>query len=331
MKIVTSKAYQKWAKANRGNAEMAVEKFLFRVFNSPDIANVTPQPKSVGNNLRKDTGVVDEFSLNRYRIYSKCIEIEPGCPVFYLAMVGTKGITNQNDDILKALAIFDDITSTEWDNWQPSQEQIQLLPEQKSEVNNDVPSSTGTSVASEPKKASKKKGKPVDENGLTVAERKALRKKEQEEERKRKKEQQESKKRKQEEEKKSRDAATQDEQIKVAPEIADADKGSSAASDVQSVIPEATTDKNDLENPVVVLNGEPVSTPVRLTGDETFRDITHVQYELELIEHQINIEKLQIEIGRQNIIMAQHEIALEELAIKKLKLLQMQKTQNVQK
>ncbi len=329
MKIVVSKVYQKWAKANRGNAESAIERFLLRVFNSADIASVTPQPKSVGNNLRKVPGVVDEFSLNnKYRVYSKCIEIEPGVVAFCLATVGAKGVTNQNEDILKALAMFDDVKATEWENWEPSPDQIQAFFEQDSQIIDDTPQVASASAQPEQKTAGKKKkGKPVDENGLTCAERKALRKKEQQEEARKRKQEREAA----EQKRCAAVAAEQAKQEKTVSDIAQPEKTDKATPDEQNVVSEILGQKDKEDKPAVLLNGEPAPGPQQITDEVIFQDIGRVRYQLELIDHQIKIQKLQMEIVRQKIAMAQHEIALEELAIKKLNLLQMQKAKGIQK
>ncbi len=353
MKIVVSNTYQKWAKANFGNAETAIEKFLLRVFNSDNIANVTPTPKSVGNNLRKVPGVVDEFTLNRkYRLYSKCLEFKPGTVAFYLATVGSKGVTNQNDDILKALSLFDDVNATEWENWEPSPKQIQVPDVQESQPVENAPQASSAVAASEQKSASKKKGKPVDENGLTVAERKALQKKERQEAAKKR---EEDKKRQKELERAEKERIAKEEKQVEQERIAatTTKKTANAASDTpaketpDNIVPviigkhygatpaETETPDNDTHvvtettesNPEVSLNGAPMDTPRQPTGDVTFQDVAHTQYELEVIEHQINIEKLNIEIIQQNIAMAQHKIKLEQLMLERLKLLQTQKTQ----
>lgn len=338
MRIVVSKAYLKWKKANKSErAADVIDKFMCRVFNAADITNVAPQPKSAGTNLRKMPGVVDEFTLNwQYRVYAKCVELTPGQVSFCLAGVGVKGNTNQNEDILSALSIFDKVSDVEWVEWQPSADQI------VADVANDmapVDDAAAPVVPAIKKQSAKKKGKPLDENGLTVAERKALR---------RQQEQEEQKKRQAEAQRAKQLAAQNAAPVAAAP-VADAPSVTDnvAGDGVRAVRPEPKTDAapNDADvaqpepktdaasNDADVAQPEPKNAEPKNAEPKNaepknavpeFQDFADVQYQLEMLEYQMTIEKLKIK-------MAQHEIALIELAMRKLQLLQMQKKKDLQK
>lgn len=342
MKVLVNKSYKKWKKTHKGNAFVlgAVESFLLRIFNTSDIKNITPQPKSVGTNLRKEPGGVYEFALSkRYRVYARCVELEPGVTSFCLAQIGSKGTKKQDEDILSSLAIFDDMSASEWDEWEPSSEQKkEYLAKQSEIVSGDV------AAMPVPKQKNKKqKGKPVDENGLTVAERKALRKKEQEELRRKQQLAAEQKRRAEAEKQQQQKVAsesqmadniankTDDTPETVAAPVVPVAVASDGTRDVADVTDGAAKKSDDAPNPSVTLNGVPVPAPQQVPDNVKFQDFVDVQYELEIIEHQIKIELLNIDIIQQNIAKAKREIALEELAMKKLKLLQAQKMQSIQK
>ena len=280
MKVFVSDFYLKWRKSNKNvRAAGAIDKFLSRVFAADDPTEVSPKPKAAGNNLRKTTGVVNEFTLNyHYRAYGKyTLYKDELC--FRLATFGDKGNTNQHDDILTALDIFDNTDAVKWESWEPSAEQIEadLATDETPEVCNNI------SIPEEPAQPAKtKKGKPLDENGLTVAERKALRKKQQQED------QQQRKKEKQ-----------RVKQLKKCDEATDITT-ESIVSDIVSETSVATDE--------TVAGTEQVTPAI---GNMEFKYLEDVQYTLELMEHQIKIEKLKIA-------RIQHEIALEELAINKL-------------
>lgn len=349
MKIVVSKAYTKWKNANKSDRTSdAVDRFLCRVFQAADITQVAPQPKAVGGNLRKMPGTVNEFTLARnYRVYSKCVELTPGEFSFCLATVGTKGRTNQNEDILMALSIFDDMEIAGWKSWTPTAEQIASYS-----VADEAPVASDNvteTVPAKPKKQNnKKKGKPLDENGLTVAERKALRKKQQQEEiNKRRQEAQKAKQAQMAEavaktnkadvtpapvvdvivpasvpvasDNVAPDTASAPVVVDVVPSAPVADDV--APADVQPKVTDVTPADTDISDDQIRVVTPKSEAP---HGDITFTDYADVQYNLELIEHQMAIEKLKIKIS-------QHEMALEELAIKKLKLMHMQKQNAPQK
>lgn len=316
MRIVVSKAYLKWKKANKSErAADVIDKFMCRVFNAADITNVAPQPKSAGTNLRKIPGVVDEFTLNwQYRVYAKCVELTPGQVSFCLAGVGVKGNTNQNEDILSALSIFDNVSDVEWVEWQPSADLI------VADVANDmapVDDAVAPVAPATKKQSAKKKGKPLDENGLTVAERKALRRQqEQEEQKKRQAAAQRAK------QLAAQNAAPDAVPVAAVP-VADAPSVTDnvAGDDVRAVRSEPKTDA--ASNDADVAQPEPKNAEPKNAVPE-FQDFADVQYQLEMVEYQMAIEKLKIK-------MAQHEIALTELAMRKLQLLQMQKKKDLQK
>lgn len=338
MRIVVSKAYQKWKKTNKSNrVSDVVDKFLGRVAVATDTTQILPQPKTVGNNLRKSTGTVNEFTLTRQiRVYSKYVELTPGVVSFCLATVGIKGNTNQHEDILASLAIFDNVDATEWEELQMSDTPSNAMPDATPDVDDshvdepgaDVPDSGDVMPA--PKK---KKGKPVDENGLTAAERKALRKKQKQEE---------EQKKRMEERKKFKQIETQNvapvadaapKQTDAAPNVPALDlepkpvKPVATAPVMQDVRPNVVDAKSHDDNapkPAVTLNGEPIANPEPVTGDVKFKEMADLHYCLELIDHQIKIEQMKIR-------MLQHEIALEELAIKKMQLLHMQKNKGLEK
>ena len=359
MKIVVSKAYLKWNDANKTNrASDAIEKFLLRVFKAADSTQVAPLPKAVGGNLRKQTGTVNEFTLNKkYRVYSKYVELTQGEPSFCLATVGVKGVSNQHEDILKALSLFDDITAIEWVEWTPCAEQMEQMEQMEDTAaaaeiaveNDDEP-------IREPIKqpTAKKKGKPLDENGLTVAERKALRKKQQQEEQKKRQEERKQKEqakrmeKQMQEEQENKHTAQENTQPPATPDtvaeqttiptpkptVVEVAETTPAATDNTSV-KDDTPAKDDMsDNEIRIIQpaeetrteptGADIPQPDKPGTDIEFKDFADVQYKLEIIEHQMTIEKLKIQI-------TQSKIALEELAIKKLQLLQIQKMKNLQK
>lgn len=352
MRIVVSKAYLKWRKANKSNMVLGViDKFLMRVAIAPDASCIVPQPKAVGNNLRKEPGVVDEFSLAKeYRIYSKCLELTPGVMTFCLAVVGSKGEKTQKNDILTALGMVDNVNAVDWEVWNPIMDPVPTLLVSESVESVPAAPEKGTSDV----KVKKSKGKPVDENGLTVAERKALRKKEQQERMARQaKEQKQNAERAREEQQKPVDVppvvetpVAQDEAKKVIENVAD--NGASDAERkalqrkqrqermawarkvkmekrAQAEQQKRMDNTSVAETPVVA----PVPSPVQSTVDAVeFKDYADIQYELEMIEHKMNIEQLNIKITKQEIAVTQHEIALEELAIRRLELIRMQKTKS---
>ncbi len=182
MKIAVSKVFLKWQKANKSNKPLmgVIDKFLVQIHNASDIANVTPQPKAAGKNLRKVTGTVDEFTLNKsYRIYSRCVQLASGELCFYLSVVGVKGNTNQNDDILTALTMFDNIANEAWITWEPSAEQLQAYSVTNVHDTIVPVQNEADVVPAAAQKSKKPKGKKLDENGLTVKERKTLRRQQQ--------------------------------------------------------------------------------------------------------------------------------------------------------
>ncbi|MCM1294023.1 MAG: hypothetical protein NC311_00470 [Muribaculaceae bacterium] len=491
MQIVVSKMFLKWQKTNKSNKPLmdVIDRFLLSVYNATDITNVTPQPKAAGKNLRKMPETVDEFTLNKsYRIYSKCLELEPGVMSFCLATIGIKGKTNQNDDILAALNMFDDVANEKWTVWQPAASQLLVLD--TADLSDTATHDTVTDVESATREPKKKKGKPLDENGLTVAQRKAQRK--QQEAQKRQAAARQTAKQKQVTGAQTQPDASDADVARVAQEILahapqqldkqdlspdeqDAQKAihtvttalarardletfaneilasssnpdikkhakkildavravnqghtrtinaatavakntnvaarqralmvaTSAARSVQQhmsaanvaytaiqnimteiqattthvdpgvtstqtvtetksdddtvvsvdskttqtdVIPDASATGDDIAPdeirvinastaaaPAVVLNGIPQNELEPITGDVNFEPITDIQYELALIEHNMNIERSRIIIAQQMITAEQSKIALEEMDIKKLQLLHRQKMQNMQK
>ena len=338
MKILVSKTYLDWKAENKNDrAAKAFDTFLLRVFGAANSAEITPQPKAAGNNLRKMTGTVNEFTLSRkFRVYSRYIEAPNGEVCFYLATVGVKGVTDQHDDIMTALGIFDDVAAQKWEQWSPSPEQLEsVLGADKTSVDNG-----GVGDADEKSSAKavkpRKTGKPVDENGLTPAERKAILRQQQEEARKQAQAEKRARKAKQQ------TAAAAD----AAAAPADVQPAAVTVQEpvVQTVFETPSVDNVVTDNgpvsdnitddevrvlgqgtgPSVTVNGAPVEQPKPISVDLEFEDFADAEYRLEIIEHQMTIEKLQIEIKR-------HEIALEELAMKKLRLLQMQKEKGLQK
>ena len=296
MKVLLSKNFLKWESANKNDRMAdAIDKFLLRVFRADDAAQVLPTPKSVGKDLRKMPGSVNKYDLNyHYRAYGKYVNFN-GELSFCLATVGDKGSGMQINDILTALSIFDDVDAAEWKEWEPSQEQLAAdLTVNATPTDHDCDDDKPMPAAAEAKPA-KKKGKPLDENGLTVAERK--------------KKQQEEQKKLREETKKTKKTKT----VAATPIV-----------DAQPPVDTPATVETAADN--VPVNDDISDDEIRVLGGEQpkFQDIMTVQYRLKVIERQMAIEKLKIQI-------AQYEIALEELEIEKLRLLQMQKMKEMQK
>ena len=368
MKVYVSQTYLNWIDSRRSDKKAinAFDRFLKSVHNAKSAAEA-PKPKNRENCTTKGgiDGTVSAYEIARkYRLYAD-LKVPTGDTdvAFYAATAMHKNNEkSQGDDIGVAITMFNSFNSAEWVLWEPSNTPV--------ESNSDEEVDTPDEVIEEAKPI-KKKGKPVDANGLTVAERKALRKKEQEE------------KQRQQQQQKQADAQKRKAAAQKAKAEASAQKPA-AAEDV--VTPKATTPKVDTPTPTsgrvvtfavedvpnhiadnnvvtdddvatpkdaepkaeaskpsvgriitfaeadhaavakssVTLNG--VATPEInfITGEVRFRDYTDVEYQLELIEREIAIEKL-------NIQMIQHKLALEELAIKKLRLLQAQKIKDMQK
>lgn len=345
MKVYVSQAYLDWIESRRSDkkAIKAFERFFETVHNAKSVAEA-PKPRNRENCTTKSgiDGTVIAYEVARtYRLYANWVAPVNGADVaFYAAVAMSKSnAKSQGDDIGKAITMFNSFGNVDWQLWEPSSDTVKSLGESKSDEEVSVPDAP---IAEE--KPKKQKRKPVDENGLTAAERKALRKKEQEEKQKQQRLAAEQKRRaaaataKQEQpqqESEAKNIATDKTEPAPAPVIVVADVApvptpAPAVKNEAAVVPSREQEKI-VPEPIVTVNDVPVVAPQQPTGDVKFQDVTNVQYELELIEHKMKIERLQIAIIQYNIAKAQREIALEELAIKKLKLLQAQKAQEMQK
>ncbi|MBD5391836.1 hypothetical protein HDR66_03450 [bacterium] len=321
MKIIVSNTYLEWKKENKNTrAASVIDKFLCRVFTANDITQVSPKPKSVGNNLRKTTGTVNEYTLSKkFRVYARYAKLNTGDTAFCLASVGVKGVTDQNNDIITSLIIFDNMDGLKWAEWQPSAEQLAEFAGKQAD--DDEPDDDEPTAPVETKQPTpKKKGKPLDENGMTVAERKALQKKQkQEEQRKRNAE---KKKTKQAAEKEKAQQSAAQTATPAAP-INEPVVTNNAPTPIAPVTPNnkpenAPVDDDIRDDEIRVIEPEPISISVE------FNDYADAQYHLEIVERQMKIEQLKIR-------MIQHEIALEQLAIKRQLLLQMHKMKTKEK
>lgn len=334
MKVYVSQAYLDWIDSRRSDkkAIKAFDRFLESIHNAKSVAEA-PKPRNRESCTTKSgiDGTVIAYEVARtYRLYADWITPFDGANVaFYAAVAMSKSNEkSQGDDIGKAITMFKCFDSVKWILWEPSAQQPDTPVEFKSDEVINV--SDNPVKDSKPKK---QKGKPVDENGLTVAERKAIRKKEQEE--KQKQQQLEAEQKRLAKIAKAEQNKTQEnisekvtaDEVKEMPSAAVVDNAPVAvdAPQVKTDVADTAAPRADAPaKPTVTLNGVPVAEPLHVKDDAKFQDVMDVQYELEMIEHQVRIRALEIEI-------AKHKIALEELAIKKLELLQIQKMKDLQK
>ena len=179
MKVLINKDYFDWREDSRNaDAVKWLDRFLVRVFKATDKESAPRVKKGIGSKLPR---TVQEYEMGgrKYRVYAKYVVID-GETTFCAAAWHHKNVNKgQNSYVEAAEKLFENFDLAQWAAWQPSAEQ---LAEYSADDDMDADEADNAPCAEEAQPTvKKKKGKPVDENGMTPAERKALRKKQQQE------------------------------------------------------------------------------------------------------------------------------------------------------
>ena len=342
MKVLVNKDYFVWREdAKNAEAVKWLDRFLVRVFKAADKESAPRVKKGIGSKLSR---TVQEYEMGgrKYRVYAKYVVID-GEMTFCAASWHHKNVNKgQNSYVEVAEKLFENFNLEQWAAWEPTAEQLT----EYSAADDDVAEEDEVPCAEEVKPvAKKKKGKPVDENGLTTAERKALRSQQQQEAAQQARAEAQRRRKEQ-----AADAAPAQPAEPATPVVdmvahtpieTPVNNQVNAPAEPQAVAPVApiapatpvaSAAANDVrdDDEVRVLGTGLRPAPARPAKPKQvvvaveLRELMNEHYQLAVVGYKMEIEKLKIEA-------IEHQIALKELELEKLKLQQMLKTKEAQK